>query len=114
MAEKLLANHETLKLLDDDEVVELFKATVLSPSSVQVHRSTAAVARRATDVLRRCLKTPRNFAPNRKLTPLAFSGKSVDFSKVIATIDEMETLPRRNGVKSIARRRSAATASTRQ
>ena len=44
-AEEILVIHETIKSLnDDDDVLELFKSTLPSSSSVQVNQSTAAVA----------------------------------------------------------------------
>ena len=39
-AEELIAIHDTIKLLNDDDALELFKATLPSPSLMQVHRST--------------------------------------------------------------------------
>ena len=68
MAEERLAIHETIKLLNDDDTLEFFKATLQSRFSVQVHQSTAAVARRAMDELRRSSRTPSNSASNLKLT----------------------------------------------
>ena len=52
-AEELLAIHDTIKLLNDDDELELFKATLPSPSLMQVQRSTTVLAKRALDELRR-------------------------------------------------------------
>ena len=68
------------------------KATLPSPSSVQVDQSIVAAARRAVDELRRSSKTRSKSASNLKLISLALSRKSADFSKVISMIDEVVTL----------------------
>merc|ERR1712136_258421 len=39
-AEELLAIHDTIKLLNDDDALELFKATLPSPSLMQVQQGT--------------------------------------------------------------------------
>jgi len=91
-AEELLAIHDTIKLLNDDDALELFKATLPSPSLMQVERGTAALAKRALVELRRSPRAPQNSASNLKLIALALSGKSVDFTKVISMIEEMVAL----------------------
>ena len=88
MAEELLAVHETIKELNDDDALELFKKALMSPFSVQLNRSTVVVAGRAMDELRRSSRTRSNSARNWKLISLDLSGKSADFSMV----DEMVTL----------------------
>jgi len=45
-AEELLAIHDTIKLLNDDDALELCKATLPSPSLIQARRSTALLAKR--------------------------------------------------------------------
>ena len=40
-AEELLAIHDTIKLLNDDDALELFRGTLPSPSLVQARSSTA-------------------------------------------------------------------------
>jgi len=91
-AEELVAIHDTIKLLNDDDALELFKATLPSPSLMQVERGTAALAKRALVELRRSPRAPQNSASNLKLIALALSGKSVDFTKVISMIEEMVAL----------------------
>ena len=44
-AEELLAIHDTMKLLNDDDALELFTATLPSPSLVQARSSTALLAK---------------------------------------------------------------------
>ena len=57
---------ERRKSRAEDDALEFFKATLPSPSLMQVHRSTAVLAKRALD--------------------------SVDFTKVISMIEEMVVL----------------------
>ena len=90
--EELFAIHDTINLLNDDDELDLFKATLPNPSLMQVHRSTAVLAKRAFDELRRSPTAPQNSASNFKLIALALGGKSVDFTKVISMIEEMVVL----------------------
>merc|ERR1712136_204924 len=83
-AEELVAIHDTIKLLNDDDALELFKATLPNRSLMQVQQSTSLLRDRALSVLRRSHSGSRV-----KLIALALSGKSVDFSKVISMIEEM-------------------------
>ena len=80
---------ERRKSRAEDGPLELFKATLPSPSLMQVHRSSAVSAKRAFDDLRRSPTAPQNSASNLKLIALALGGKSVDFTKVISMIEEM-------------------------
>ena len=91
-AEEILAIHETIKLLNTDDALDLFKASLTSPSLVQVPQSTVAVATRAMDGLCRSSQMRSNAASNLKLISGALNGKSVDLSKVMSVIDETVTL----------------------
>merc|ERR1719217_447962 len=51
-SEELLAIHETIKILNDDDALELFKKTLPSSSLLQVDRRTGMVRRRALEILR--------------------------------------------------------------
>jgi len=84
-AEELLAIAETIKLLNDDDALGLFKRTLPSPSLLQVQMSAKAVSRRALAVLR----AGRRQDPRMDLVMLALTGRSKDFSKVLKMIDEM-------------------------
>merc|ERR1712136_436780 len=88
-AEELVAIHDTIKLLNDDDALELFKATLPNPSLMQVQQGTTVLAKRALDELRRSPRAPKSSAYNLNLIALALSGRSVDFSKVISMIEEM-------------------------
>ena len=91
-ADEILAIYETIKLLNDDHLLEIFKSTLPSSSAVQVNQSTSAVGRRAMDEICRSSRTHSNSVSNLKMISLALSGKSVDFSKIISMINEMVTL----------------------
>merc|ERR1719214_193162 len=92
-SEELLAIHETIKILNDDDALELFKKTLPTPSLMQVDR-------RADEVRRRALKLVRGArasgtAPRRAnvdLIALALTGKKADFSIVIKMIDDLVAL----------------------
>ena len=88
-AEELVAIHDTIKLLNDDDALELFKATLPNPSLMQVQQRTTVLAKRALDELRRSPRAPRSSASNLNFIALALSGRSVNFSKVISLIEEM-------------------------
>merc|ERR1719299_357960 len=50
-AEELLAVHETIKILNDDDALELFKKTLPTPALLQIKVSTKAMQQRAADIL---------------------------------------------------------------
>merc|ERR1719482_2579684 len=85
--QELLALADTIKILNDDDALELFKKTLPSPSAsfmqVQVtakeqqHRALAAI------------NAARRGHPELSFIALALEGKKVNFDKVIKMIDEM-------------------------
>merc|ERR1719421_1131213 len=82
--EELLALADTIKILNDDDALELFKKTLPSASSfVQVQVSENNQRQQALAVIRSVRRPELNFIA------LALQGKKVDFSKVIKMIDEM-------------------------
>merc|ERR1719440_241695 len=85
-AEELLAIHATIKILSDDDALELFKKTLPSSSFLQLHAGEQQVQQRAISLLRRSDSRPR---PEIRLLESALLGKKVDFSKVIKMIDDM-------------------------
>jgi len=87
--EELAALAETIKILNDDDALELFKKTLPSPSFIQVKVSAAMMRQRAVKVL----KTARNHKdPRMDLVMLALTGKSKSFDKVLTMIDDMVAL----------------------
>jgi septal ring factor EnvC (AmiA/AmiB activator) len=85
--EELVAISETIKILNDDDALELFKKVLPSTtvSFLQVKDSARAVRRRALDALR--AKPHRS--PQLDVVMLAIQGKTVGFEKVMALIDDM-------------------------
>merc|ERR1719498_2211017 len=85
-AEEQLALAETIKILNDDDALELFKKTLPSASLLQVSAANRQVRNRAVDALHRSKATKD---PRMDFILLALKGKAVDFGKVIKMIDEM-------------------------
>jgi len=85
-SEELLALAETIKILNDDDALELFKKTLpgASASFVQVKVSSSTVRSRALAAVRSVKRTPQL-----DFIALAIRGKKIGFEKVIAMIDEM-------------------------
>merc|ERR1719203_1361975 len=88
--QELLALAETIKLLNDDDALELFKKTLPggSASFVEIRMSTATVRSRARAILQ---QASRASGGNSMIAFIeyALSGKKIGFEKVIAMIDEM-------------------------
>merc|ERR1719482_2438168 len=85
-SEELVALADTIKILNDDDALELFKKTLpaSSASFVQMQVSRENQRQQALAVIRQAGKRPElNFLA------LALQGKTIDFSKVIKMIDEM-------------------------
>merc|ERR1719217_2007357 len=92
-SEELLAIHETIKILNDDDALELFKKTLPTPSLLQVDRRADEVRRQALDLVRGARAS--GSAPRRAnvdLIALALTGKKADFSVVIKMIDDLVAL----------------------
>jgi len=91
-AEELTALADTIKVLNDDEALDMFKKTLPSASMsfVEVEDTKAALKSRVLSLL----ATARGSAslgsqPQLDLISLALKGKKVGFEKVIAMIDDM-------------------------
>jgi len=90
-SEELVALADTIKILNDDDALELFKKTLPgSASFMQVAVSAKDVVARASAVIRASRKHKRDVRMDAIL--LALTGRSVDFSKVISMIDNMVSL----------------------
>jgi len=92
-AEELLAIADTIKILNDDDSLDLFKKTLPSTSLLQLTASSKAMKTQALAALKH---HKGDFRLN--LIALALKGKKVSFDKVIAMIDEMTTLLKREQV----------------
>merc|ERR1719163_1908296 len=83
--EELLALADTIKVLNDDDALELFKKTLPgSASFVQLKVSSEAVRARALAAIRSVKRTPQL-----DFIALAIRGQKIGFDKVIKMIDEM-------------------------
>mmetsp|Transcript_27683 Transcript_27683/g.76596 ORF Transcript_27683/g.76596 Transcript_27683/m.76596 type:complete len:542 (-) Transcript_27683:132-1757(-) len=85
-AEELVAIHETIKILNSDDALDLFKKALPSPSLLQVGASDKKLARKALGIVRGVRSHQLDFLA------LALAGKQVDFTKVIGMIDDMVAL----------------------
>jgi len=85
-AEELVALADTIKMLNDDDALELFKKTLPSASAsslLQVQEGSQTVRSRALAALKAAKQPRLNFIA------MALHGKKMGFDKVIAMIDEM-------------------------
>jgi len=94
-SEELAALADTIKILNDDDALELFKKTLPSASAsfVQVEVTTKTLRTRALASIRQAAQAAGR--PNRAqldLIALALTGKKVEFGKVIKMIDDMVAL----------------------
>merc|ERR1719356_2345744 len=87
-SEELLALADTIKILNDDDALELFKKTLpgASASFVQLQVKALDQRQQALAVIHAARRGGR---PELNFLALALQGKKVDFSKVVKMIDEM-------------------------
>jgi hypothetical protein len=88
-ADELAALAETIRLLNDDDSLELFKRTLPSPSFLQMKHSAKAVQQKAVRILK---SANGHKDPRMELVMLALMGKGTGFAKVLKMIDEMVAL----------------------
>merc|ERR1719272_2414929 len=81
--EELLALADTIKVLNDDDLLELLKKTLPGASFLQVKVSAAAMRANALAAIRSV------HSPKLDFITLAIQGKKIGFEKVIKMIDEM-------------------------
>merc|ERR1719326_6641 len=92
-AQEVVAIADTIKILNDDDALELFKKALPSASLLQITESSKALKSRALVALKH---HKGDFRLN--LIALALKGKKVSFDKVIGMIDEMSALLKREQV----------------
>merc|ERR1719198_919995 len=85
-SEELLALADTIKILNDDDALELFKKTLPGASSFMQLEVTVADQRREALA---AIRAGQRGHPELNFIALALQGKKVDFGKVIKMIDEM-------------------------
>ena len=87
-ADELLALADTIKILNDDDALDLFKKTLPSPSLIQTQVSSKAMSKRALAVLQ--VAQAHSKSPQLDFIALALrEGNRGPFDKVIGMIDEM-------------------------
>merc|ERR1719189_269777 len=88
-----LALADTIKILNDDDALELFKKTLPSASFVEIKVTSESWRARTLAALRKATRGPKKAhspaRPELDLIALAISGRKVGFQKVIKMIDEM-------------------------
>merc|ERR1719387_1351512 len=92
-AEEVLAIADTIKILNDDDALELFKKTLPTPSLLQVATSAKVVKAQALQEL-----TKSNGDYRLNLIALALKGKKVSFDKVLKMMDDMVALLKKEQV----------------
>merc|ERR1719456_1942298 len=91
-SEELLALADTIKILNDDDSLELFKKTLPSASLLQVTVSNGAVRQQALTALHAFRGKGKNKDYRVSLISMALRNGKVSFDKVIKMIDDMVTL----------------------
>jgi peptidoglycan hydrolase CwlO-like protein len=91
-AEETVAIQETIKILNDDDALELFKKTLPSPSFVQTGVNTEKMKRKALALLKQLRDQPNTHRPHLDMISLALTGRKVSFEKVIKMIDNMVSI----------------------
>jgi hypothetical protein len=88
-AEELLALADTIKMLNDDDALDLFKKALPSAASsfMQVTSTTAALRARALAVVKDAKKNKKSTVLD--FVALALHGKKAGFANVVALIDKM-------------------------
>jgi len=100
-SEEVLAIAETIKILNDDEALDLFKKTLPSPevqpvSFVQVDRASPSLRRDALAAVKQAAARSQTSSPGLELLAIALSGKKAlsrgAFDKVLKMVDDMVSL----------------------
>jgi septal ring factor EnvC (AmiA/AmiB activator) len=86
-AEEILAILDTIKILNDDDALELFKKTLPSPSLLQVKASAQEAKHRALKALAGSKHDVRV-----DLIAMSLRGRKMSFEKIIKMIDDMVVL----------------------
>mmetsp|Transcript_75455 Transcript_75455/g.117961 ORF Transcript_75455/g.117961 Transcript_75455/m.117961 type:complete len:701 (-) Transcript_75455:42-2144(-) len=87
--EELLALADTIKILNDDDALELFKKTLPSSSFMQVKVSSTTLRANALALIRSVQSSAKFDRHHLDFIALAIQGKKIGFDKVIKMMDEM-------------------------
>jgi len=89
-SEEIVAITETIKILNDDDALDLFKKTMPSTSLLQTMVTSKEMIKEAQEVLRAARKhSSKHGRVHIDLIALSLHGKKVSFSKVIKMVDDM-------------------------
>jgi len=97
-AEELVALADTIKIINDDDALELFRSTLPSASLLQAKVTSHEVRGRALATL------GVRSDPRLDLIALAIRGRKVSFGKVLTMIDEMTTILKKEQVDDDAKK----------
>jgi len=100
-AEELSALADTIKLLNDDDALDLFKKTLPTPAAsfLQMQVTASEVRSRALGFVRSIRQKRKAGRFQLDLISMALAGKKVSFDKVVKMIDEMVTLLKKEQVE---------------
>jgi len=103
-ADEMVALADTIKILNDDDALELFKKTLPSPASSLVQVDLSARSRALTIV-----SAMKSKNPGTEMIALALKGKKIGFEKVIKMIDDMVALLKKEQVDDEGKKEYCAT-----
>jgi len=96
--EEMVALADTIKVLNDDDALELFKKTLPGASSLlQLKVSMSAQKQQALAMITEAWRRSPHHRPQLDFIALAIQGKKVSFDKVIKMIDDMVVLLEKEG-----------------
>lgn len=102
----MVAIGETIKILNDDDALDLFKKTLPSPSLIQVQVSNKNVRQKALDIMNNVPRKSQRRHPGFDFIALALSGKKADFSKVIQMCDAMIKTLKAEAIEDVSKKES--------
>jgi len=88
-AQESVAIAETIKILNDDDALELFKKTLPSPSFVQMVANDNQLRSKALEIVRQAKSKKGSDEVGLNLIAMALHGKKVSFDKVFKLIDDL-------------------------
>jgi len=95
-AEEETALQDTIKMLNDDDALDLFGKAIKKPSFLQLDAAREQAHEQAKQILNE-LRSSTGNRPELSLIALALAGKKVDFAQVFKKIDEMVALLGKEG-----------------
>jgi len=90
--EELLALADTIKILNDDDALELFKKTLPSPSLLQMKVASKQMRMQAARIIRNARDVHHLRDADLDFISLALHGQKVSFDKILSMMDELLAL----------------------